>query len=108
MGTMIKMNLTLAQIEFCRYYEVNLLNKNTASFDKIKTAGEILGEKVDTSCPSCARNSWLLMLNKYNAISEAWNEFKKQEDKKPIEPVALWKKYEDEEKPKTFPKKKAI
>ena len=76
MATMIKQGLSEKEIEFCKYFEKNLYNKTTATFDKIKTAGDIIGYKADTNCASCARNAWLELLNRYNALLSSWESFK--------------------------------
>jgi hypothetical protein len=79
MAIMIKNGLSEAEINFCKYFEINLLNKHTATFDKIKAAGDLIGYKANADCPSCARSAWLELLNKYNQLAVEYNKSKIEE-----------------------------
>lgn len=75
---------------FLRYYKEHLLNKTTATFDKIQTAGLYLGKTFDTSCPTCARNSWNELLSIYNQLEANRNIINTEviiDIQKEIEPV---------------------
>ena len=106
---MIQAGLTNNEKEFCKFFKENLLNKNKANFDIIKTAATILGKKVDVSCPSCATSAWLELLNTYGQLEVSFN---KENETQPIytkfeESVLEEPKFKPlEEKPKTFSKKK--
>ena len=96
------------EIIYMTYFEKNLLNKTTATFETIRIGGDILGMKLDVSCPSCAKNAWYELLNRYNGMLVPWNLYKESLIK-PIKPIHT--KYEEEEiieEIKTKPKKPTI
>ena len=69
---------------FIKYYEENLLNKTTTTFDKIRTAGDFLGRAFDVSCPTCAKNAWQELLTIYNQlktkqINEIYTKYQEEE-----------------------------
>jgi hypothetical protein len=82
------------ELEFMKYFENNLLHKNTASYDVIRTAADLIGYKADINCASCARNAYLELLNIYNRMLVPYEKLKAEEIK-PIEPI--YTKYEAEE-----------
>lgn len=86
--------------DFLEYYEEHLLNKQTATFDVIKTAGEYAGMKLDVSCPTCAKTAWQELLRVYDK-----NKNMKRDEE-------IFTKFEEEEKKleenKTTTKKKTI
>ena len=82
------------EIAFCEYFEKEILpNRNRVNADHVKTAGALIGKNLITSCGSCLHNSAIDLLNYYNRILPAWNEYKKSlivvpVIEKIIEPVA--------------------
>jgi len=107
---MIQANKEGSEMEFCEFYEKNLLNKTTATFDKIKEAGAILGKSFDVSCPTCAKNSWQELLSIYNSLAQTWETFKAEKVKgieKENEPIIeeIFTKMEFDEINKTKSKK---
>ena len=110
MAIMIQANKEGSEMQFCEFYEKNLLNKTTATFDKIKEAGAILGKSFDITCPQCAKNAWSELLSIYNSLSQSWETFKADKIKsiqKEIEPLKedIFTKMEYDEIKKTKSKK---
>ena len=117
MAFMIQANKEGSEMQFCEFYEKNLLNKTTATFDKIKEAGAILGKSFDITCPQCAKNAWSELLSIYNSLKLTQIENKKVEEviienkdkgiEKEIEPLKedIFTKMEYDEIKKTKSKK---
>jgi len=101
------------EVGFMKYYEENLLNKTTATFDKIKTAADMLGVFYNISCPSCSKQTWQELLSIYNQLEANRRTLKDNESKdiqKEVDPlktdeIDVYTKLEYEEIKKTKSKK---
>jgi hypothetical protein len=85
--------MTNQELLFMKYFESNLLHKNTATFSTIKEASVLIGHHCDANCPSCSRNCFLELLNIYNRMIVPYEKIKSEEIK-PIEPI--YTRYENE------------
>ncbi len=64
------------EIKFMIFFEDNLLNKKSSSYDIIKQGMELIGRTDVINCPSCAKNAYYELLNKYGQLTNAWNQYK--------------------------------
>ena len=79
--------MLLNEIQFCEYFESNLLNKIQANFDVINRASKLLGRSEAAVCPSCAKNEYVELRNVYNRMLPAYEQYKKEKVIEELPPI---------------------